>query len=133
MTLNSKGTFNLVLILGVFVLTLARTGFASSSFFETTVIATGVGAVLGASTLPFYDVPGEHLKNVGIGAGAGFLTGVGIWAYGKYIRKSNDSYSSTSGSAIPQIGLNPIGLRSVHATRSLSPSLHLRWELPSAF
>lgn len=40
-------------------------------------LGMAVGTVLGASTLPFYDQPGQHLVNVAIGASAGLLAGIG--------------------------------------------------------
>jgi hypothetical protein len=39
-------------------------------------ITTGVGAVMGASTLPFYATPGEHTQNIFYGAALGAVTGV---------------------------------------------------------
>ncbi len=47
--------------------------------FETIGISTGIGTVLGLSTLPFYDSP--PLSNVYIGAGIGLLVGLGTSAY----------------------------------------------------
>ena len=42
----------------------------------TVAATTGVGAVLGASTLPFYPVPGDHLGNIYYGAAIGAVIGV---------------------------------------------------------
>lgn len=39
-------------------------------------VSTGVGMVLGASTLPFYSVPTQHLKNMFYGAAIGAVVGV---------------------------------------------------------
>jgi hypothetical protein len=39
------------------------------------------GAVLGASTLPFYEEPGDHTKNIFYGAALGAVIGVFISAY----------------------------------------------------
>jgi hypothetical protein len=44
-------------------------------------LTTVAGAVLGASTLPFYDEPGEHTKNIFYGAAIGAVVGVIISAY----------------------------------------------------
>lgn len=49
-----------------------------SSILETVGISTAVGLVLGASTLPFYEQPGDHVTNVLLGAGLGLLAGIGI-------------------------------------------------------
>lgn len=47
-------------------------------FLETVAISTGVGFVLGASTLPFYDQPGTQLINLAYGASIGAAIGVGF-------------------------------------------------------
>ncbi len=47
----------------------------------TVAFSTLGGAVLGASTLPFYDEPGDHTKNVFYGAALGAVAGVLISAY----------------------------------------------------
>jgi hypothetical protein len=47
----------------------------------TVAVATVAGAVLGASTLPFYDESGEHTKNIFYGAAIGAVVGVFISAY----------------------------------------------------
>lgn len=41
-------------------------------------ISSGVGAVLGLSTLPFYEKSGDYTKNIWIGAAIGAVVGVGI-------------------------------------------------------
>lgn len=51
----------------------------AASFGDTALtvgIAAGVGAVLGASTLPFYAEPGEHTNNIWVGAALGAVLGV---------------------------------------------------------
>lgn len=53
-------------------------GAQRSKFFETIGVSVAVGAVLGASTLPFYEQPSDHWINVAYGASAGALLGVGI-------------------------------------------------------
>ncbi len=47
----------------------------------TVAFSTIGGAVLGASTLPFYDEPGDHTKNIFYGAALGAVVGVLISAY----------------------------------------------------
>ena len=54
---------------------------ADGLFVETVGISVAVGAVLGASTLPFFTQPLDHFANVAIGAGIGALIGLGIWVY----------------------------------------------------
>lgn len=44
----------------------------------TVLIGSGVGAVLGLSTLPFYSEMGQHTQNIWIGAAVGAVIGVGI-------------------------------------------------------
>ncbi len=48
---------------------------------ETVGVSTAVGLVVGASTLPFYQSPGSNLINLGIGAAAGLVVGLGIFAF----------------------------------------------------
>ncbi|NUM89056.1 MAG: hypothetical protein HUU37_07625 [Bdellovibrionales bacterium] len=43
-------------------------------------VSTAAGAVLGASTLPFYNAPSEHVRNVFYGAAIGTVAGVFITA-----------------------------------------------------
>ncbi len=43
-------------------------------------VSTAAGAVLGASTLPFYNIPSEHVRNVFYGAAIGAVAGVFITA-----------------------------------------------------
>lgn len=63
-------------------------------FLETLGISTAVGAVLGASTLPFYEHPLDHKRNIAIGAAAGAVIGLGIIGYGAI---SGSSGSPNSG------------------------------------
>lgn len=87
------------IFVGFLLLTAAlRSGVASADapdaadlFYETVGISLAVGTVLGASTLPFYRDPSAGLLNVMIGAGAGFLVGVGIWAYQLFVGPSKPS------------------------------------------
>ncbi|MGB0452691.1 MAG: hypothetical protein ACPGJV_03180 [Bacteriovoracaceae bacterium] len=41
----------------------------------------GAGAILGLSTLSFYEEPGDHLKNIVTGGAIGIIIGVGIVGY----------------------------------------------------
>lgn len=74
----------IVALLGVGVVAPVKNASAGSQFFEAIGISTAVGTVLGASTLPFYTQPGDHISNVYIGAAAGFVVGLGIWAIGLF-------------------------------------------------
>jgi hypothetical protein len=47
----------------------------------TVAFATVGGAIMGASTLPFYETPGDHTKNIFYGAAIGAVVGVIISAY----------------------------------------------------
>jgi len=58
----------------------ARAG-SRKTILETIGASIAVGTVLGASTLPFYDQPGENLGNVLIGALVGIGVGAGILLY----------------------------------------------------
>ncbi len=44
-------------------------------------IAAGVGAVMGLSTISFYETPTRHLSNTLVGAGVGLIAGLGVAAY----------------------------------------------------
>lgn len=57
----------------------ARGSYELTDALTTVGISTGVGTVLGLSTLPFYSQP--PLSNVLIGAGAGMLVGIGVASY----------------------------------------------------
>lgn len=57
----------------------AETTFADSAL--TVALSTVAGAVLGASTLPFYEDSGEHTKNIFYGAALGAVVGVLVSAY----------------------------------------------------
>jgi len=58
------------------------------------VMGTGVGgAILGLSTLSFFDRPGDHLKNVWVGGALGVILGVGIITF-KQATKSSDQLRS---------------------------------------
>ena len=53
------------------------------SFRDVSIVgATAVGgAILGLSTLSFVETPGDHLKNIVVGAAVGIILGVGLVAY----------------------------------------------------
>ncbi len=66
----------------------SQEGGGESTYFEDSfrdvsiVGATAVGgAVLGLSTLSFVEEPGDHLKNIVVGAAVGIIIGVGLVAY----------------------------------------------------
>ncbi len=61
------------------------------------VMAAGAGgAVLGLSTLSFYDTPSKHLPNVWTGAALGIIAGVIFVAYNSAQKGSEDLISSRS-------------------------------------
>ena len=74
---------------------------SGNSFLETMGISIAVGTVLGASTLPFYDQPGNHLMNLAYGASAGAVTGIGILVYGLLAGPSQDGYDEAKQSFGP--------------------------------
>jgi len=63
---------------------------------ETLGVSIAVGTVLGASTLPFYDQPGNHLKNLALGAGLGAVIGLGILAH-QGLTGSDDANANATG------------------------------------
>jgi hypothetical protein len=76
------------LILIIIVCSSIPAGFSQSTFYgdplrDVTIVgacAVG-GAVLGLSTLPFTEEPGDHLKNILVGGAIGLIFGVAIVAY----------------------------------------------------
>ena len=78
-----------------FGLSAPRTARASTStgsnniILETIGVSIAVGTVLGASTLSFYEQPGDHLLNLAYGAGIGLVAGMGFLAY-KALQGSSD-------------------------------------------
>ena len=58
--------------------------------------ATAFGAVLGLSTLPFTEEPGDHMKNVLVGGAIGLILGVGWVAYSQ-AQTTNEGYSFVPG------------------------------------
>lgn len=67
--------------LSLFVPTGARADTSVGDSALTVAFATIGGAILGASTLPFYEDPGDHTKNIFYGAAIGAVAGVIISAY----------------------------------------------------
>lgn len=59
----------------------AEASFGVNDALETMGIAAGIGAVIGASTIAFYESPGQHWGNALVGAGAGLVVGLGVVAY----------------------------------------------------
>lgn len=93
-----RGTLPILGLLGLIGLTAApqmASANSANSFLETIGISAAVGTVLGASTLPFYDQPGTHLKNLAYGASAGALVGVGVAIYEWIEGPSSDQYGET--------------------------------------
>ena len=81
------------IVIGAQVLLVSASAHAGVRFWETVGVSAGIGAVLGASTMPFYDVPEKHVSNVFIGAGAGVAIGMGYALYSKWTTPEN-SHSS---------------------------------------
>ena len=59
----------------------AEASYGFNDALGTIGIGAGIGAVLGLSTISFYDTPTQHLGNALIGAGAGLIVGLGVAAY----------------------------------------------------
>lgn len=59
----------------------AAAAYKLSDAAETIGIATGIGAVIGFSTIVFYEQPFSHMSNMLMGAGAGMIVGLGVAAY----------------------------------------------------
>jgi len=53
------------------------------SFRDVSIVGASAvgGAILGLSTLSFVETPGDHLKNIVVGAAIGIILGVGLVAY----------------------------------------------------
>lgn len=58
--------------------------------------AGGAGAILGLSTLSFYDTPSKHIRNVWTGAALGVIAGVIFVAYNSAQKGSEDLVSKNS-------------------------------------
>lgn len=78
------------------------------SILETIGVSVAVGAVLGASTLPFYDQPTSHWLNIVYGASAGALTGAGASVYGLLAGSDHQDRETASLSDSPIDSGNPV-------------------------
>ncbi|MBI3542680.1 MAG: hypothetical protein HY075_05330 [Deltaproteobacteria bacterium] len=59
----------------------AEASYGVNDALSTIGISAGIGAVMGLSTIAFYDSPTKHLSNTLMGAGAGLIVGLGVAAY----------------------------------------------------
>ena len=59
----------------------AEASYGFNDALGTIGISAGIGAVIGLSTISFYDSPTKHLGNTLVGAGAGLIIGLGVAAY----------------------------------------------------
>lgn len=59
----------------------AQASYGFNDALGTIGIGAGIGAVLGLSTVSFYEKPTAHLGNTLVGAGAGLIVGLGVAAY----------------------------------------------------
>lgn len=71
----------------------AEASYGLGDSLETVGIATGIGTVLGLSTIAFYDKPTSHMSNALAGAGAGLLVGLGVAAYTMATSPEDDEIS----------------------------------------
>lgn len=84
MTFVRKTSVTVLALLFVLSLFAAPRARADASFGDaalTVGISTLAGAVLGASTLPFYDNSSDHTQNIFYGAAIGAVIGVFVSAY----------------------------------------------------
>ncbi len=73
--------FVLVFALSLFASPRARADVTFGDALLTVGVSTAAGAILGASTLPFYGSPSDNTKNIFYGAAIGAVIGVFIAAY----------------------------------------------------
>lgn len=78
----------IILLPGILLATSAR-GASIGDAALTVSVATVSGAVLGVSTLPFYEESGKHTKNIFYGAALGAVAGVLISAFAGVQEGSN--------------------------------------------
>jgi hypothetical protein len=78
---STRNRFALVLVFCLFFFSAARAEANFGDSAVTVAVATVSGAVLGASTLPFYEDSGDHVKNIFYGAALGAVVGVLVSAY----------------------------------------------------
>jgi hypothetical protein len=71
----------LVLAFSLFAAPRARADASFGDAALTVAVSTVGGAILGASTLPFYEESSDHTKNIFYGAAIGAVVGVFISAY----------------------------------------------------
>lgn len=71
----------LVLALSLFAAPRARAEASLGDAALTVAVSTVAGAILGASTLPFYETPSDNTKNIFYGAAVGAVVGVFVSAY----------------------------------------------------
>lgn len=81
MKLRPTSTAVLVLLILAIAFPPKAKAMALSDAATTVTVTTVAGAVLGASTLPFYEDSGKNTKNIFYGAAIGAVTGVLIAAY----------------------------------------------------
>jgi hypothetical protein len=94
--------FSLVFLLSFFPLQKARAEAGFSDAVIAVSVGTVAGAVLGASTLPFYADPGSHTKNIFYGAALGAMVGVLASAYVGVKESPNGVYgAATNPSSLP--------------------------------
>ena len=67
--------------MGVLVLPYRSQAITAGDAVLTVAVGTGSGAILGASTMPFYSDSGAHAKNIFYGAAFGAVIGVLFAAY----------------------------------------------------
>ncbi len=73
--------FAIVFSLGLSLMIFSPKQAGAASFGDTVITvaaSSGVGAILGVSTLPFYNESGEHTNNILVGAAIGAVLGVTV-------------------------------------------------------
>lgn len=55
----------------------------------------GAGAILGLSTLPFYEKPSDHMRNILMGGAIGIIVGVGLVAFNQATKSKDMYYENT--------------------------------------
>lgn len=81
MKINLTRPLSLSLMLALVLFTPKARAVTLGDAVLTVAISTAAGAVLGASTLPFYEQSSEHTKNIFYGAAIGAVVGVFTTAY----------------------------------------------------
>ncbi len=113
--LTAQGVFNTPILCRS-----AQAAYGFTDALETVGISAGIGTVLGASTMAFYNEPFDHFGNALIGAGVGVLAGLGVAAYLMAKAPSKDELDidevlpkEKKKSVDKSAGLKPRSLRSV--------------------